>query len=54
MGRYNHAAVCLEYEREKALLLVSGGVDAAGTVLSDTWLIEIYSGRRRKVNKQIQ
>ena len=54
VGRYSHAAVCLDYGGEKPLLLVTGGLDETGTVLSDMWLIEVFSGRRKKVLIRIQ
>ena len=48
--RSSHAACCLNYGEEHPQLLVTGGVDKSGNTLQDTWILDVNSGRWRKVS----
>ena len=47
--RASHAACCLNYGEEHPQLLVTGGVDKNGTALQDAWILEVNSGRWKRV-----
>ena len=49
VGRRAHAAVCLGYGGDHPQLLVTGGEGRNVTILSDIWLLDLKSGRWRKV-----
>ncbi len=49
MRRAGHVSVCLDYNGERPLLLVTGGVDEDNNVLNDLWILDIQSARWRKV-----
>ena len=51
MERWGHAASCLNYGDDHPQLLVTGGVDKKGNTLSDAWLLDISSGRWKKVRE---
>ena len=48
--RSSHAATCLNYGEERPQLLVTGGVDSNDTTMQDAWILDINSGRWRKVS----
>ena len=50
VGRSSHAACCLNYGEEHPQLLVTGGVDKSGNTLQDAWILDVNSGRWRKVS----
>ena len=50
VGRSYHAACCLNYGEEHPQLLVTGGVDKNGNTLQDAWILDVNSGRWRKVS----
>ena len=45
-----HAACCLNYGEEHPQLLVTGGLDNNGTTLHDAWILNVNSGRWRRVS----
>jgi hypothetical protein len=49
VGRYGHAAVLLDYCGDHPQLFVTGGSDADREVLSDSWILDMQSGRWREV-----
>ena len=49
MGRHRHACVILGYGGDHPQLLVTGGVDGKGTVLKDTWMLDLHSWKWREV-----
>jgi len=51
VGRFDHAACCLNYRDDEPVLLVTGGVDDNGNTLKDGWLLEVNSGRWREVRE---
>ena len=48
--RSAHAACCLNYREEQPQLLVTGGVDKNGKTLQDAWILDVKSGKWRKVS----
>ena len=50
MERETHAACCLNYGEEHPQLLVTGGVDKNCTTLQDAWILDVKSGRWRRVS----
>ena len=48
--RVRHAATCLNYGEEHPQLLVTGGMDKDGNTLQDAWILDVNSGRWRKVS----
>ena len=48
--RYHHAAVCLGYRGDHPQLLITGGLGFGGKVLSDSWILNLQSGRWREVS----
>ena len=50
VNRESHAACCLNYGEEHPQLLVTGGVDNYGNTLQDVWILDVNSGRWRKVS----
>ena len=48
--RSDHAAVCLGYGGDHSQLLITGGVDDCDRVLSDSWILDLHSGRWREVS----
>ena len=48
VGRSGHAATCLSYGSQPQLL-VTGGLDKDDKVLNDVWILDVQSGRWRKV-----
>ena len=45
VGRAGHAACCLNYGSPTPQLLISGGRDDYGTILSDSWILDVVSRR---------
>ena len=50
VNREFHAACCLNYGEEHPQLLVTGGLDNNDNTLQDTWILDVNSGRWRKVS----
>ena len=48
--RIAHAACCLNYGEEHPQLLVTGGLDKNDTTLQDAWILDVNSGRWRRVS----
>ena len=48
--RSAHAACCLNYGEEHPQLLVTGGWDKNDNTLQDAWVLDVNSGRWRKVS----
>ena len=51
VGRSGHSAICLGGNRPQ--VVVVGGVDDAGNVLHDVWMLDVLSGRWKKVKGSI-
>ena len=49
VGRGRHAAVCLNYGGDHPQLLAIGGVGGGNRILGDAWVLDVQSGRWRKV-----
>ena len=49
MERCAHTAVCLG-PGDHPQVLVYGGLDRSGKVLSDMWVVDVHSGRWREVS----
>ena len=49
VGRSSHAAVCLGYGGDYPQLLVTGGIGSGGKVLKDAWILDMQSGKWRRV-----
>ena len=47
--RSGHAAVCIEHGGDRPQLMITGGVDACNIVLNDVWIMDVQSGRWKKV-----
>ena len=47
--RSRHAACCLNYGQEQPQILLIGGEDRTGNPLGDVWILDVNSGRWRKV-----
>ena len=45
----SHAACCLNYGQQHPQLLVTGGVNRQGKALEDAWVLDVDSGKWRKV-----
>ena len=52
LGRLYHSAVCLDYGGDRPQLLVTGGTDE-DDVFNDVWLMDVQSGRWKKVSLNI-
>ena len=50
IGRFSHAACCLNYDEDHPKLLVSGGVSDELEVLEDMWLLDVDSGKWTEVS----
>ena len=50
VGRSSHAAVCLGYGGDRPQLLITGGLDVDSKVLSNSWILDLQSGRWREVS----
>ena len=50
--RENHAACCLNYGQPHPQLLVIGGYDRQTLPLGDAWILDVDSGRWRKVRRK--
>ena len=48
MRKY-HAAVCIEHGGDRPQLVITGGLGAGDKVLNDVWIMDIKSGRWKKV-----
>ena len=44
-----HAAACIEHGGDRPQLVISGGVGAGDKVLNDVWIMDVQSGRWKKV-----
>ena len=49
MMRIFHAAVCMEYGGDRPQLVIIGGVGAGDKVVNDVWIMDVQSGRWKKV-----
>ena len=49
IGRWYHAACCLNYDDDHPKVLISGGVDKDSNVLGDMWILDVYSGKWTEV-----
>ena len=49
VGRYGHAAVCLNYGEDQPQIFIFGGRDE-DDVFSDGWILDVQSGRWREVS----
>ena len=47
--RSSHAAVCIEHGGDGPQLVISGGLDAGDKALNDVWIMDVQSGRWKKV-----
>ena len=47
--RADHAACCLNYGETHPQLLVSGGLAKDGKTLGDMWILDVDSGKWKKV-----
>ena len=47
--RSAHAACCLNYGQQHPQVLVTGEMNTQGKVLGDAWVLDVDSGRLRKV-----
>ena len=47
--RQDHAACCLNFGEEHPQLLVTGGVGVERYTFSDTWILDVRSGRWKEV-----
>ena len=47
--RSGHAACCLNYGQQHPQLLVTGGENRQDKTLGDAWILDVDSGRWRKV-----
>ena len=50
VGRTGYAAVCLGYGGDHPQLLITGGLDVGDKVLSDSWILDLQSGRWKEVS----
>ena len=44
-----HAAACIEHGGDRSQLVITGGRDAGNKVLNDVWIMDVQSGRWKKV-----
>ena len=44
-----HAAVCIEHGGDRPQLVIIGGIGAGDKVLNDVWIMDVQSGRWKKV-----
>ena len=49
LGRFGHAACCLNYGEAHPKLLVSGGVNQELEVMGDIWILDVDSGKWTQV-----
>ena len=47
--RILHAAVCIEHGGDRPQLVITGGMGAGDKVLNDVWIMDVQSGRWKKV-----
>ena len=47
--RNYHAAVCIEHGGDRPQLVITGGLNAGGKALNDVWIMDVQSGRWKKV-----
>ena len=47
--RTRHTAACIEYGGDRPQLVITGGLDAGNEVLNDVWIMDVQSGRWKKV-----
>ena len=50
VGRLSHAALCLGYGGDHPHLFITGGLDLGNRVLSDSWILDLQSGRWKEVS----
>ena len=50
VGRSGHAAVCLGYGGDNPQLLITRGLGVGNKVLSDSWILDLQSGRWKEVS----
>ena len=48
--RAGHAAVCLNYGGDRPQVFITGGFDHGLRTLSDGWILDVESGKWRKVS----
>ena len=51
MKRELHAACCLNYGDDNPQLLVTGGLDNDRNTLKDAWILDVLSGKWKKVRE---
>ena len=44
-----HAAACIEHGGDRPQLVITGGQDTSNKVLNDVWIMDVQSGRWKKV-----
>ena len=47
--RSSPAAVCIEHGGDRTQLVIIGGLGASNKVLNDVWIMDVQSGRWKKV-----
>ena len=47
--RINHAAACIEHGGDRPQLVIIGGLGGGDKVLNDVWIMDVQSGRWKKV-----
>ena len=50
MERSGHTAICLGYGGDHPQLLITGGLGVGNKVMSDSWILDLQSGRWREVS----
>ena len=50
--RQFHAACCLNYGQQHPQLLVTGGWDRQDKAMGDAWILDVDSGKWRKVRRK--
>ncbi len=51
VGRWRHAASCIQYGEDRPRLLVTGGVGSGGNLLGDAWLLDVNPGSWKEVGR---
>ena len=49
VGRMTHAAVHLDYGKDRSQLLIIEGIDNDNNVLSDVWMLDLQSWKWKEV-----
>ena len=53
LGRFSHAACCLNYGEANPKLLIFGGVNQELEVLGDMWILDVNTGKWTEVRMLI-